>query len=410
LLVGALASTGKVEEAGLRAADAVALFPGDHSLKFQYGSLLLATDKERGWQLRREAYQASPEVLQQVRDVLRTPGMREKVLNDFAAEAPELEALLASLPTDRLAEWYVLFSRATLEGAALNQPNYRRLIEAFEFLLADFPGSVDLRIFLAEFQDAAGDPSRALTVLQQGLPAPEPGGEDRLHLELARRFWDANDAERTVDHLSAVRRQLEPGAQRILATALEQTGRWREAVDAYDRALELGEDPNPERLLRFAFLNICLERDERGAALLEKSAAVAPDSADLHLYRSEVLYRLERYEEARAESEESLSLQPGEPTAAARLSRVLTALNRADEAAVKRDLALTLMPAATAYNQACALALLGMRNESLERLASALQEDPKLSDWAQVDADLRDLRDSPEFQQLFAAELRTAAG
>lgn len=66
--------------------------------------------------------------------------------------------------------------------------------------------------------------------------------------------------------------------------------------------------------------------------------------------------------------------------------------------------------ASARYNEACALALLGRRDEALVSLREAIQLEPRLSEQARIDKDFASISDSNGFKELLAAETAVEEG
>ena len=66
--------------------------------------------------------------------------------------------------------------------------------------------------------------------------------------------------------------------------------------------------------------------------------------------------------------------------------------------------------AAARYNEACALALLGRKDEALYSLREAIQLEPRLSEQARVDKDFKSINTLTGFQELIASDLNDVMG
>jgi serine/threonine protein kinase/Flp pilus assembly protein TadD len=165
------------------------------------------------------------------------------------------------------------------------------------------------------------------------------------------------------------------GVYNVLGRAYFASGRFQEAADITEKAIEAnGDDYN----VFIPFVN-ALERLGR--------------SAELKRYREMEMHTLER----------QLELVPEDVRARSLLAADYANMGRADDAARHLEMAVALRPndSNVLYNAACTYAVLGKKAETLELLRRSLAAGYSNADWPRQDPDLNSLHGDPEFLKLF---------
>ena len=148
--------------------------------------------------------------------------------------------------------------------------------------------------------------------------------------------------------LLAAAAPLSPGAlsaegHLLRGNALYESGRYEEALAAYDRALALRPDDPTAHMNRGVALED-LGRHEEALAAHDRALALRPDYPNAHMNRGAALGELGRYEEALAASDRALALEPELPEAHNNRGIALRNLGRHEEALTACDRALALRP------------------------------------------------------------------
>lgn len=173
--------------------------------------------------------------------------------------------------------------------------------------------------------------------------------------------------------------QLRPddaGPWRQLGVALLKTGRFSEALLCFRRAVEL--DPG-EADAAYKAAVLLKEEGRLGEALvyLDRCADVQPDHAPAFALRGFVRASLTRYEEAIGDYERAIRLDPGHAQACSNLGNALRALGRPETALLWYERSLALKPdIANATNRALILMELGRFVEAGAAYQYAMGIDP----------------------------------
>ena len=102
----------------------------------------------------------------------------------------------------------------------------------------------------------------------------------------------------------------------ILGSALRAGGQLTDAETAFLNGLSL--DPNdPDLLIGYAMVCLSAGQTEKAAALVERAASHAPESATVSAARAQVAFAQGRHKDMRKHSEEALSIDPEDPNARA---------------------------------------------------------------------------------------------
>ncbi len=173
------------------------------------------------------------------------------------------------------------------------------------------------------------------------------------------------------------------GAYNILGRVYFASGRFQEAADIVERALEANGDdynvhvPYTLSLERLGQTETARRLRERHVHVLEQQLELAPDDV-----RARILLAVD-----------------------------LVALGQGDDALRHLETAITLRPndSSTLYNAACCYAVLKEKPRALETLKKAIQAGYANMEWISKDPDLLSLHDDPEFQRLVGLDQTTGA-
>lgn len=204
-----------------------------------------------------------------------------------------------------------------------------------------------------------------------------------------------------------------------LPEALVARGRIFYAQQRYDEAIEyarmaIARKPDCEgayNILGRAFF--ASGRFEEAAAVVERAIEGNGDDYNMYIPYMNALSRLGDETSARRLRErevkvlqQQLELVPEDVRARILLSADLASLGNNEEDAIRHlEMAVALRPneSGVLYNAACTYGLLQRKTEALEMLKRAKDNGYANLDWARKDPDLACLRDTPEFQALFAS-------
>ena len=238
-----------------------------------------------------------------------------------------------------------------------------------------------------------------------------PDDAELLHL-MALACLDGGEFDHAVEWASrAIRQNPQPSYLSTLGTALLRLGRREEALQVFDKAVQLKPD---DADLWSQFGNVLVDADRSGDALLcfqhalgldprhgeaafragvilnnsrrfdealtvlDRSAEVRPDHAPTFATRGLVLARLTKYEQAISDYERAIGLNPNDADACANLGNALRALGRPESALDWYERSLALGPSiASAVNRAVVLTELGRFDAAGEAYAFAMQIDPE---------------------------------
>ncbi len=173
----------------------------------------------------------------------------------------------------------------------------------------------------------------------------------------------------------------DPLSHRRRGFFLAQLDRHNEALDAYDRALDLQPDHPNTHYNRGSALFILGQVDEALDAY-DHAIYLQPDHWNAHLNRGITLAELDRHDEALDAYDRALDLQPDHPNTHYNLGGTLAELDRHDEALDAYDRALDLQPdhPDTRHNRGVTLAILGRYDDALRALAVLTQQIPTARD------------------------------
>jgi len=273
---------------------------------------------------------------------------------------------------------------------------------------------------LATFQSERGNFEEAHKIYARILKE-SPGNKETMFSDAVLSYRKLGMSGPAIRHLLAIRDQL-----RKVPTDMRQVNRKfpamveahlgaaylriREFVKAHDAfASAIADTTDRATMLEFLFAEYKSQRAEKHlVALLQEVADDGPGQGIVHAYMAEALSeRLGNQVAAAAAYRRAIVLDPtrseyynGLGLALYRqmdLSAALTEFTRATE--------IDPGDAAARYNEACALALLGRKDEALYSLREAIQLEPRLSEQARVDKDFKSMNSLTGFQELIAADI-----
>ncbi len=217
-------------------------------------------------------------------------------------------------------------------------------------------------------------------------------------------YYEAGDYQQALEAYNRAL-ELEPDHPNILnnrGNALDELERYEEALKDYNRALEL--EPDHPNILNNRG-NTLGNMGRNGDALkdLERAVELEPDNARPLYNRGNILQRLGRHEAALGDLNRALELTPNDADTLCSRSIALTALERHEEAFRDLNRALELKPGdpCTLYNRACAYSLTGKSEEALPDLEAAIKGGEKYRAEARTDEDFETLRNDPVYGPQF---------
>ena len=138
-----------------------------------------------------------------------------------------------------------------------------------------------------------------------------------------------------------------PGASReswyYLGVWFQRNGRYLEAVNAYQRSLEI-EGPFFEALHDLGMALFSLGQTDRAVEAFDRAGAIKPGSFEVFHNRGRALQALERYDQALADYDRALALNPGHAASWFNRGETLNYVKRYDEALAAYGKALALKP------------------------------------------------------------------
>ncbi|MEM9246433.1 MAG: tetratricopeptide repeat protein [Cyanobacteria bacterium P01_F01_bin.153] len=188
--------------------------------------------------------------------------------------------------------------------------------------------------------------------------------------------------------------------------ALDELGRYDEAIAAYDRALEA----DPKFYAAWVNRGYCLDRlgRYRGAiTAFDQALRLKPDYDGLWYNRGTVLGKIQRYGAAVESFNRALKLKPNFPAAWNNRGTALTKLNHYDEAIASFDRAISLAEDTPGpwYGKACCFAAQNKVELAIEHLHRAIQIDPTTyRELAKTDPEFNGVRSHDLFAWLLSEE------
>jgi tetratricopeptide (TPR) repeat protein len=233
----------------------------------------------------------------------------------------------------------------------------------------------------------------------------DPGHADTLHLAGLLALHDKH-YDHAVEWLTrAIRQDPKPNYLASLGTALQQQGRYEEALKVFDKATQLSPD-DAELWRQMGDILVQQQHHDRALLTYQHALKLNPDHPDA-LYKSgALLSQFGRHDEAIAHLDRSAETMPGHaPTREAR-ARTLLNLKRLEESLAEGKRAYQLNPgnADTCNNIGAALRLLGRDTEALKWFDKALDIRPNSTETLNNKITL--LYDLHRFDKVFALHAR----
>jgi tetratricopeptide (TPR) repeat protein len=152
----------------------------------------------------------------------------------------------------------------------------------------------------------------------------------------------------------------------LLGVVQATSGRWREALGAFDRVLALKAD-FPEALANRGIVLGRLGRLEEAANCIAKALTIRPNYAEASYNYGQILFQMKRFADAAAQYEKALALKPSYSEALYGHGNALRVLQRYQEALVSFQKLLAIKP-----NDAEAFNICGLTLQRLRRFAEAV--------------------------------------
>ncbi len=191
-----------------------------------------------------------------------------------------------------------------------------------------------------------------------------------------------------------------------LGAAYLRKGNFKAAHDAFVTAHALAGDRIT--MIEFLFNEYKTQRaDKHLITLLQEISEIGPGQGIVHAYMAEALSDRLGQQEAAADSyRRAIVLEPTRSEYHNGLGLALYRQSDLNAALIEFTRATEIDPgdASARYNEACALALLGRKEEALYSLREAVQLEPRLSEQARVDKDFGSISKLVGFQEIIAAE------
>lgn len=217
--------------------------------------------------------------------------------------------------------------------------------------------------------------------------------------------------------------------------ALMQMERYREAIEAFDKAIKYDSDDE----LSWFFESVAyteLGKDKEALEAANKSITLAPDFEEGWLARGDALGNMGKFEEALQSYQKALKIDPKSVNALTGRGQALLELRKPKEALVMFDKALLLEPddpeilsgkgaalmdlkkyrealswfnralridptvELTWYNKACLLSLLNLKEDAVDALIVAISLNPESRAYLKDDKDLDRIRSHKRFKKL----------
>lgn len=228
-------------------------------------------------------------------------------------------------------------------------------------------------------------------------------------------YWDAREFNlRQADIASSRALELEPDlaeAHVARGSAVSLTKQFAEADQEFETALRL----NPKLFEAAYFYGRGLKsqgRNEEAAKMLERASLLRPEDFQAPSFLAAVLADMglmAESESARNLSlkliEERLELNPDDARATNLGASTLAKIGDRDRSLeyIRRSLAIDPDDSGMLYNIACSYSLLGMTDEALSTLETAVDRGFGHKEWLEHDSDLDSIRMTPRFQSIAQA-------
>ena len=283
----------------------------------------------------------------------------------------------------------------------------RELIARLENWQARFPAPL-YQLTMAINHADLGEPTRAHTIYQDILRRDPRHREAKINdaILLYRKMGQAAKAVAILEN--ALKNPAEPLPPRVkstiqvhVAAAQLRRGREADAAKGFVEAISGDDDPS---MLEFA-LRTYREAQAHKAlvAMLRQLADVAPVRGNIHALIGETLSEgVNDHDGAIKAYANALVLEPGRADFYNGMGLAYYRKQALPEALKLFVTASELDPsdASARYNEACALSLLGRREDAIQILAEAITLDPRLMRSARHDTDFATIKDSLKFREL----------
>ena len=191
-----------------------------------------------------------------------------------------------------------------------------------------------------------------------------------------------------------------------LGAAYLRKGNFQDAHNAFVTAIDMAGDRIT--MIEFLYNEYRAQRAEKHLiSLLQEISEIGPGQSIVHAYMAEAFSdRLGKQDAAVDAYRRAIILEPTRSEYHNGLGLVLYRQSDLSGALIEFSRATEIDPgdASARYNEACALALLGRKDEALYSLGMAVQLEPRLSEQARVDKDFGSISKLIGFQEIIAAE------
>jgi adenylate cyclase len=228
-------------------------------------------------------------------------------------------------------------------------------------------------------------------------------------------YWDAREFNlRQADMASRRALELEPElaeAHVARGIAVSLTKQFQEADQEFETALRL----NPKLFEAAYFYGRGLKsqgRNAEAAKMFERASSLRPEDFQAPNFLSQVLADMGLTAEAEAARklslkliDERLELNPDDARATNLGASTLARIGDRERTLeyIRRSLAIDPDDSGMLYNIACSYALIGMPDEALASLETAVDRGFGHKEWIEHDSDLDSIRDTPRFQAIAQA-------
>jgi superkiller protein 3 len=190
----------------------------------------------------------------------------------------------------------------------------------------------------------------------------------------------------------------EPLLVAAVGSTYARSGRFDEAIEAYERALAL-EPENGHALGMLSIVYLALDRFEEAIAACERAIAIE-DGNDPRRMLGYTYDRMGRSTEAQAEFERALAFNPDDYEVRAALARLYRLAVREQKASEYLARAEAEAEQEAEYGHACVASVSGDVEQALALLQVALEAGQLRPGWARIDPEFSYIKDDPRFKAL----------
>lgn len=264
----------------------------------------------------------------------------------------------------------------------------------------------DFKLAMAQLESKTGHLKQALALYREVLKEDPKSGEAQLGegFVLLKAGHDYPAAATALG--KAINLKLPPSimseAKLSYAVALIRSGKMKEATTVATEAIALSQNNEAATLIMADEFNK-QKRYDSSIAFLNALNESVPGIAMSHAIRGEILNsHMKDNAQAVHAFSDAIVLDNSRATYYNGRGLAYYGMHKLEPALADFEAAVRMDPsdASARYNTACALALLGRKNDALEALASALDLDERLTRQALADNDFKSLRSSSEFQTM----------